>query len=106
MSKFAIENIHAREILDSRGNSTVEVTVCLNGGVQASAGVPSGASTGRYEAVELRDGNACRYHGKGVLGAVSNVNEVIAKALHGFDPFDRLKLDETLIRLDLSLIHI
>lgn len=100
MSKFAIENIHAREILDSRGNSTVEVTVCLNGGVQASAGVPSGASTGRYEAVELRDGNACRYHGKGVLGAVSNVNEVIAKALHGFDPFDRLKLDETLIRLD------
>lgn len=100
MSKFAIENIHAREILDSRGNPTVEVTVCLNGGVQASAGVPSGASTGRYEAVELRDGNACRYHGKGVLGAVSNVNEVIAKALHGFDPFDHLKLDETLIRLD------
>lgn len=100
MNKFAIENIHAREILDSRGNPTVEVTVCLNGGVCASAGVPSGASTGRYEAVELRDGNACHYHGKGVLGAVSNVNEVIAKALHGFDPFDRLKLDETLIRLD------
>lgn len=100
MSKFAIENIHAREILDSRGNPTVEVTVCLNGGACASAGVPSGASTGRYEAVELRDGNACRYHGKSVLGAVSNVKEVIAKALHGFDPFDRLKLDETLIRLD------
>jgi len=78
-----IAAIHAREILDSRGNPTVEVEVTLSGGVQARAAVPSGASTGAHEAVELRDDDKARYGGKGVQKAVGHVNKTIAKALHG-----------------------
>lgn len=100
MNKTVIENIKAREILDSRGYPTVEVSVRLSDNTAVAVGVPSGASTGRYEAYELRDGNMSRYFGKGVLQAVSNVNEVIAKALRGFDPFCQSALDEVLIRLD------
>ena len=73
-----IENVHAREILDSRGNSTVEVEVSLKSGIVGRASVPSGASTGENEALELRDGDKSRYCGKGVLKAVENVNNVIA----------------------------
>ena len=79
-----IENVHAREILDSRGNPTVEVEVSLKSGVVGRASVPSGASTGENEALELRDGDKNRYGGKGVLKAVENVNQVIAPALAGF----------------------
>lgn len=78
-----IENIYAREILDSRGNPTVEVEVYLEGGAMGRASVPSGASTGVHEAVELRDGDKSRYLGKGVLKAVENVNEIIAEAVIG-----------------------
>lgn len=100
MSKTVISNISALEILDSRGNPTVRATVYLEGGSKASAGVPSGASTGKYEAVELRDGKPSRYCGRGVLGAVSNINEVISKALRGFDVSEQERLDEALIKLD------
>ena len=79
-----IENVHAREILDSRGNPTVEVEVSLKSGIIGRASVPSGASTGENEALELRDGDKNRYGGKGVLKAVENVNQVIAPALVGF----------------------
>ena len=79
-----IENVHAREILDSRGNPTVEVEVSLKSGIVGRASVPSGASTGENEALELRDGDKNRYGGKGVLKAVENVNQVIAPALVGF----------------------
>ena len=79
----AIKRVHAREILDSRGNPTVEVQVALAGGASALASVPSGASTGRFEAVELRDGDDHRYLGKGVTMAVDNVNETIAPAIRG-----------------------
>ena len=82
---YAIENIHAREILDSRGNPTVEVECLLEGGASGRAGVPSGASTGSREALELRDGDPKRYGGKGVLKAVENVNKTIAPELLGFD---------------------
>lgn len=96
-------NVHGREILDSRGFPTVEVEVTLDCGVTAKASVPSGASTGTYESTELRDGDSHRYLGKGVLKAVSNVNETISPALAGFDPLRQKRVDETLIDIDGTL---
>ena len=95
-----IAAIHAREILDSRGNPTVEVEVTLSGGVQARAAVPSGASTGAHEAVELRDDDKARYGGKGVQKAVGHVNKTIAKALHGHDALDQAGVDQLMLKLD------
>ena len=95
-----IQSIHAREVLDSRGNPTVEVTVGLEDGARGTAAVPSGASTGAHEAVELRDGDAERYGGKGVLKATGNVNNRIALALTGLSPFDQEALDHRLLDLD------
>lgn len=95
-----ITDIYAREVLDSRGNPTVEVEVYLESGAMGRALVPSGASTGEYEAVELRDGDKKRYLGKGVLKAVDNVNEIIAPELVYFDALDQVGIDETLIELD------
>ncbi|RLB43344.1 MAG: phosphopyruvate hydratase [Deltaproteobacteria bacterium] len=95
-----IEIIVAREILDSRGNPTVEVEVGLSDGAFGRAAVPSGASTGKREAVELRDKRKKRYNGKGVEGAVKNVNEVIAPALLGMDAMDQRLVDQTMIELD------
>ncbi len=95
-----IEDVKAREVLDSRGNPTVEVEVELDDGAFGRALVPSGASTGEYEAVELRDGDKSRYGGKGVLKAVANVNDKIAEAIEGFDAFDQVGLDKALIELD------
>jgi len=95
-----IESIEAREILDSRGNPTVEVEVTLEDGSVGRAAVPSGASTGVHEAVELRDGDKKRYGGKGVLKAVENVNEVIAPELEGMDALDQVAIDRTMIKLD------
>ena len=95
-----IEKIHAREILDSRGNPTVEVEVTLEKGVMGRAAVPSGASTGENEALELRDGDKGRYLGKGVLKAVENVNTIIAPALKGDCVFDQRALDMKMIELD------
>ncbi len=100
METVYIEDIMAREVLDSRGNPTVEAEVFLTDGSCGRAIVPSGASTGVHEAVELRDGDGSRYLGKGVLKAVENVNEVIAPALSGCDPFDQTGLDSALIALD------
>ena len=100
MSTAAIARIHAREILDSRGNPTVEVDVVLEAGHRGRAKVPSGASTGAHEAVELRDGDNHRYGGKGVRQAVANVNEAIAAALRGADAGDQRAIDERLISLD------
>jgi enolase len=94
-----ITSVHAREILDSRGNPTVEVDVALDGGGFGRAAVPSGASTGEREALELRDGDATRYHGKGVRKAVGNVNRAIAKALAGRE-LDQRALDQAMIALD------
>ena len=96
----AIESIDAWEILDSRGNPTIEVEVVLEGGAVGRAAVPSGASTGAHEAVELRDGDAHRYGGKGVLKAVTNVLETIGPALLGADAADQAAIDETLGDLD------
>ncbi|MEM5818406.1 MAG: phosphopyruvate hydratase [Desulfitobacterium hafniense] len=95
-----IEEIYGREILDSRGNPTVEVEVLLEDGSMGRAAVPSGASTGAFEAVELRDGDKGRFLGKGVLQAVANVNEVIAPELEGLNPFDQPAIDRELIALD------
>ncbi len=95
-----IEAIHAREILDSRGNPTVEVEVLLTDGAMGRAGVPSGASTGAFEAVELRDGDKGRYQGKGVLQAVEAVLEVIAPELEGVDATDQRLIDAMMIELD------
>ncbi|MEL6376777.1 MAG: phosphopyruvate hydratase [Pseudomonadota bacterium] len=95
-----IIDIHAREILDSRGNPTVEVDVILEDGTMGRAAVPSGASTGAYEAVEKRDGDKARYMGKGVLEAVAAVNGEIAEALAGFDATEQVAIDETMIELD------
>lgn len=95
-----IEDILAREVLDSRGNPTVEVEVFLSDGSVGRAIVPSGASTGAYEAVELRDGEKSRFLGKGVLKAVDNVNEVIAPELIGWNVFDQVGLDQLMIDLD------
>ena len=99
-SPFAITRIHAREILDSRGNPTLEADVHLAGGGFGTAAVPSGASTGAREALELRDGDAARYLGKGVRQAVANVNGPIAEALAGFDARDQAGLDGRLCELD------
>src|ERR1035441_2121025 len=98
MSKIA--SLFAFEILDSRGNPTVRVHIALDNGVTASASVPSGASTGEHEAVELRDGDPSRYAGKGVLNAVKHVNETIAPAVAGRDPIRQAEIDELLIALD------
>ena len=95
-----ITRIHAREILDSRGNPTLEAEVTLADGSFGRAAVPSGASTGSKEAVELRDGDKTRYLGKGVRNAVANVNTTIAQALAGFDAADQAGLDARLIALD------
>src|SRR5712691_111024 len=95
-----IDQIHAREILDSRGNPTVEADVVLAGGARGRAAVPSGASTGEHEAVELRDGDPKRFGGKGVLKAVHNVNEVIAGQLKGKEALDQPAIDRVLIELD------
>jgi enolase len=95
-----ISAVHGREVLDSRGNPTVEVEVRLSGGAWGRAIVPSGASTGAHEAVELRDGDRARYGGKGVLDAVANVNTEIAEAVVGFDALDQPGLDRLLVVLD------
>ena len=95
-----IEDIHAREILDSRGNPTIEAEVTLVGREVGRAAVPSGASTGEHEAVELRDGDKNRYSGKGVLKAVSNVNEIIGPEISGMDALDQAEIDAALIALD------
>ena len=97
---MTIANIHAREILDSRGNPTVEVDVELEYGALGRAAVPSGASTGEHEAVELRDADPMRYLGKGVRKAVENVNTIIADALKGADPFAQEAIDQTMLALD------
>jgi len=96
----AIEDILAREILDSRGNPTIEVEVLLMGGEHGVAAIPSGASTGAHEAVELRDGDKSRYGGKGVLTAVYNVNETIREAIVGLEATEQVTLDELMIELD------
>ncbi|MBA2620896.1 MAG: phosphopyruvate hydratase [Acidobacteria bacterium] len=95
-----IEQVWAREILDSRGNPTLEAEVILESGEQGRAAVPSGASTGENEAVELRDGDEARYAGKGVLQAVENVNEKISRELEGLDALDQSLIDDTLLELD------
>ena len=95
-----IEQVWAREILDSRGNPTIEAEVVLEDGTQGRAAVPSGASTGENEAVELRDGDELRYLGKGVLKAVENVNETISRELEGLDCLDQTLIDQTMIELD------
>src|SRR5207237_10739399 len=95
-----IEDVVAREILDSRGSPTIEVEVLLMGGERGVAAVPSGASTGVHEAVELRDGDKSRYGGKGVLNAVRNVNDTISDAIIGLDATDQIVLDEVMIELD------
>lgn len=95
-----IENVHAREILDSRGNPTVEVEVTLESGIVGRASVPSGASTGENEALELRDGDKGRYLGKGVLKAVENVNEIIAPELIGYSALEQRAIDEHMLELD------
>ncbi len=100
MARTSISRIHAREILDSRGNPTIEVDVRLESGALGRAAIPSGASTGEHEAWELRDGNKNRFGGKGVKKAVANVNEKIAPVLKGWDALDQAKIDKKLIELD------
>ena len=95
-----ISHILARQIIDSRGNPTVEVDIELEGGAVGRAAVPSGASTGEHEAVELRDGDKERYLGKGVLKAVHNVEEIIAPEIEGFDALDQVSIDRALLALD------
>lgn len=97
---ITIADVHAREILDSRGNPTVEADVILSNGIMASAAVPSGASTGEHEAVELRDGTEDRYLGKGVLDAVANVEEAIAPAIRGMSPYEQVQVDYAMIEVD------
>ena len=99
-SSVVISEIRGREVLDSRGNPTVEAEVRLSNGVRAHAGVPSGASTGSYEALELRDGDANRFGGAGVSRAVDNVNEVIGQALAGRSPLDQAAVDQAMLDLD------
>ena len=94
-----VENVYAIEVLDSRGNPTVKATVELSDGTVASAVVPSGASTGKREALELRDKDA-RFGGKGVLKAVANVNETIAEAIVGADAYNQKFIDDTMLELD------
>jgi enolase len=100
VSATRIMRVHAREILDSRGNPTVEADVVLAGGAMGRAAVPSGASTGEHEALELRDGDKSRYQGKGVLKAVANANTAIAKAVAGMDAADQRALDRRMLELD------
>src|SRR3990172_11707298 len=100
MANTKIKSIHARQILDSRGNPTIEVDVRLEDGAFGRAAVPSGASTGIHEALELRDGDKSRYFGKGVKKAVDNVNGAIAAALKGADAYKQKELDDKLIALD------
>ncbi|MEZ0254630.1 MAG: phosphopyruvate hydratase, partial [Chthoniobacter sp.] len=100
MSLTTIVDVHARQVIDSRGNPTVEADVVLAGGAVGSAIVPSGASTGEHEAWELRDGVKDRYLGKGVTKAVANVNKTIAKAIEGMDACDQVGVDKTMIALD------
>ena len=100
LNKVAIANVIGREIIDSRGNPTVEVDVVLENGVFGRAAVPSGASTGENEALELRDGDKERFGGKGVLKAVENVNKVIAPALKGFNVFEQRAIDMKMLKLD------
>ena len=95
-----IDYVEAREILDSRGNPTVEVDVILEDGSMGRAAVPSGASTGEHEAVELRDGDKSRYMGKGVLKAVQNINDIISPEIIGLDALDQVDIDKTMIELD------
>ena len=100
MKKTIIASVHGREILDSRGNPTVEVDILTESGAMGRASVPSGASTGIYEAHELRDGDKNRYRGKGVLKAVEHVNGEIAEKLVGMDAANQRAIDEALIQLD------
>src|SRR3982750_1188999 len=100
MARTSISRIHGREILDSRGNPTIEVDVRLEGGALGRAAIPSGASTGEYEAWELRDEDKRRFGGKGVKKAVANVNEKIAPKLKGWDALDQAAIDDKLIELD------
>src|SRR5579875_1512718 len=100
MAVTDIADIRAREILDSRGNPTIEVDVLLAGGAMGRAAVPSGASTGTHEALELRDGDRKRFGGKGVLRAIANVTGEILPRLRGFDASDQKALDQRLIELD------
>jgi enolase len=95
-----IKNIYAREIFDSRGNPTIEAEIILDNGISAAASVPSGASTGTKEAVELRDGDKNRFNGKGVLKAVKNINEIIAPVLIGKNPENQKEIDDAMINLD------
>ena len=95
-----IAEIKGREILDSRGNPTVEVDVILESGIMGRASVPSGASTGEHEALELRDGDKTRYGGKGVLKAVENINTLIAPALKGMDSMNQRGIDKAMLDLD------
>ena len=95
-----IETIMGRQILDSRGNPTVEVEIQLSGGATGRAAVPSGASTGVHEAVELRDDDKSKYGGKGVLQAVKNVNTVLAVELEGADALDQVAIDQFMLELD------
>ena len=97
---FAIESVHARQILDSRGNPTLEAEVVLEGGIGGRAAVPSGASTGEHEAVELRDGDKSRWLGKGVMKAVAHVNDEIAPAIFGLDATGQEEIDTVLLELD------
>ncbi len=103
MEEIKIKSVHARQILDSRSNPTMEVDVTLSNGAMGRAAVPSGASTGAYEAVELRDGNKNYYNGKSVLNAVNNVNKIISKTVVGLNCFDQKNLDKKLIELDGSV---
>ena len=100
LNKVAIADVIGREIIDSRGNPTVEVDVILENGVLGRAAVPSGASTGENEALELRDGDKERYGGKGVLKAVENVNKIIAPALKGANVFEQRAIDMKMLKLD------
>ncbi|HEX3387194.1 MAG TPA: phosphopyruvate hydratase, partial [Mucilaginibacter sp.] len=95
-----IIDVHARQILDSRGNPTIEVDVLTENGALGRAAVPSGASTGAHEAVELRDGDKSKYLGKGVLKAVDNVNDILAKELQGLDVFEQNAIDALMIEID------
>src|SRR3982074_2263972 len=95
-----IESVRAREVLDSRGNPTIAVAVATNFGAVEEAQVPSGASTGAHEVVELRDGDMRRYNGKGVLNAVRNVNEILGPALEGLDATAQREIDREMIELD------
>ena len=98
--QWRIAHIDAREILDSRGNPTIETTVTLEGGAQGTASVPSGASTGTHEAVELRDGDPRRYGGKGVRKAVEHVRTELDQALKGWDVREQTGLDQAMLELD------